>query len=182
MQVRLQDRTALLIGQGGDLGIGITGALTASGAVIVDECVGDGAHILVTFSQRGLPSPDWMGKITRAAHRLGDQGRVVNVVSVTGLVAMRGDGSAPMQAGIIALSRSLALELAPRGILVNALAVPPDQDAMHRMVSHTPGGRLPSVADLAQAALFLLDPDNTYTTGHVLVADGGWSVGFGRDF
>ena len=39
-----------------------------------------------------------------------------------------------------------------------------------------------SVEEIAQGALFLADPDNTYVTGHILVVDGGWTAGYVRNF
>jgi NAD(P)-dependent dehydrogenase (short-subunit alcohol dehydrogenase family) len=51
-----------------------------------------------------------------------------------------------------------------------------------RLVSHSPLKRSATAAEVAVAALFLADPRNTYTTGHVMAVDGGWSIGYARDF
>ena len=51
-----------------------------------------------------------------------------------------------------------------------------------RLLSHTPLKRPASDDEIASAALFLADPDNSYMTGHILVADGGWTAGYARDF
>ena len=50
------------------------------------------------------------------------------------------------------------------------------------MLDHVPLGRPATVDEIAVAALFLADPENTYTNGHVLVVDGGWTAGYARDF
>ncbi len=183
MQVQLQDRRALLVGDGLQLGAAIADALAASGAVVEGEKFPERLDLLVTFSQHGGLELDRLATVCRDAAAVMSEGsRILNVASVTGLVPMRGDPSAPLQAAALALTRALALEFAHRGILVNALAVVPGAETERRMVSHIPGGQPPKVADVARAALFLLDPDNTYTTGHTLVADGGWSIGYARDF
>jgi NAD(P)-dependent dehydrogenase (short-subunit alcohol dehydrogenase family) len=49
-------------------------------------------------------------------------------------------------------------------------------------VTHVPLARAAELAEIADAALFLLDPENSYTTGHVLVVDGGWTAGYARNF
>ena len=50
------------------------------------------------------------------------------------------------------------------------------------MLSHVSIDRPGKETDVANAALFLLDPANTYTTGQVLAVDGGWTVGYARNF
>lgn len=71
-------------------------------------------------------------------------------------------------------------------VAVNALALgaigQPEVAGDAAMLSHVPVGRPGSVDDAVGAALYLLDPSNSYTTGQVLVVDGGWSVGYGRSF
>ncbi len=184
MRICLTNRTALLAGDGGALAVEIAAALNAAGATVMHETPSTPPlDLLVTFSQRGALNPESLERICRSAVALMRAGGcVLNVVSVTGLVPIRGDDSAPTQAAAIALSRGLALDAGPLGIRVNALAVVPGDAVQTRMATHTPGGRSPAPDSVAHAALFLLDPDNTYTTGHVLVADGGWSIGYGRDF
>ena len=50
------------------------------------------------------------------------------------------------------------------------------------MASHAALRRTGSAEEIARATLFLADPANTYTTGHVMAVDGGWSIGYARDF
>ena len=56
------------------------------------------------------------------------------------------------------------------------------RDSVQRMLDHVPLGRPAEVDEIAVAALFLADPENTYMNGHILVVDGGWTAGYARDF
>jgi NAD(P)-dependent dehydrogenase (short-subunit alcohol dehydrogenase family) len=140
--------------------------------------------------------------VTRAAVKLmipSKAGRVVNIASVVGLVPLRLQSAyVAAKAGLVNLTRGMALELARHGILVNAVApgstatdgwrqwldAQTSQEAAlyERLLSHIPLGRPASTAEIAHGVLFLLDPETTYVTGHTLVIDGGWTAGFARDF
>lgn len=126
-------------------------------------------------------------------------GRIVNIASVLGLVPMRLQSSyVAAKAGVVNLTRAMALELAPHGVLVNAVAPGSTQtpgwenwirdagseaqDLHARLLSHIPLGRPGTPEEMANAVLFLAAPDNTYITGHVLAVDGGWTAGYSRDF
>jgi 3-oxoacyl-[acyl-carrier protein] reductase len=109
-------------------------------------------------------------------------GRIINIVSVVGLVPVaQRSAHAAAQAGIVSLTRSMALDLAKHGILVNALAQGRMEDAPS-LLSHIPLGRTATPREIANAALFLAAPASSYVTGHVLTVDGGWTAGFARDF
>jgi 3-oxoacyl-[acyl-carrier protein] reductase/2-deoxy-D-gluconate 3-dehydrogenase len=122
-------------------------------------------------------------------------GRVVNIASVVGLAAMRLQSPfVAAKAGVIHLTRAMALELASKGILVNAIApgsVLTDltrelfygQSGQFSMrtrefMAHVPLGRPGEPGEIAEAALFLVSPEASYINGQVLAVDGGWTSGF----
>ena len=126
-------------------------------------------------------------------------GRIVNIASVLGLVPMRLQSSyVAAKAGVVNLTRSMALELAKDNILVNAVAPgstatdgwrkwigdarSEELDLHARLMSHIPLGRPAEPDEIARGVAFLASPNNTYITGHVLTIDGGWTAGFARDF
>ena len=114
------------------------------------------------------------------------RGCIVNISSIWGL---RGGSCetayAVTKAGIIGLTRSLALELAPSGIRVNCVApgcietdmvraLSPETRAM--LAEETPMGRLGRPEEIAEAAAFLASRRASFITGQVLTADGGFTV------
>ncbi len=126
-------------------------------------------------------------------------GRVINIASVLGLVPARLQSSyVAAKAGVVNLTRAMALELAPHGVLVNAVAPGSTRtkgwekwihdagsealDLHARLMSHIPLGRPATTQEIANAVLFLAAPESSYITGHVLTVDGGWTAGFSRDF
>jgi NAD(P)-dependent dehydrogenase (short-subunit alcohol dehydrogenase family) len=110
-------------------------------------------------------------------------GRIVTLLSVVGLLPARGEQLlSATHAALAATIRSRAMELAPRGVVVNGLAVGPLGSNHANLISHVPLARSGTMAEIAAAALFLADPENTYTVGHILSVDGGWQAGFARDF
>ena len=128
-----------------------------------------------------------------------DGGRIVNISSVAGLVPLRLQSAfVAAKAGVTNLSRSMALELGPRGILVNAV-LPGSTltkgtkklfygedgaytEKAESLLSHIPLGRPARVEEIAHAVLFLVSPDASYVNGSILVVDGGWTAGYTRDF
>lgn len=108
--------------------------------------------------------------------------RVINVISIAGVVPLTGAVTySAHHAALASLTRGLAMELAPN-VLVNALAVGALGDDGGRLLSHASLKRAATPAEIGAALLFLAAPRNTYTTGHVMAVDGGWSVGYARDF
>jgi NAD(P)-dependent dehydrogenase (short-subunit alcohol dehydrogenase family) len=126
----------------------------------------------------------------------GTGGRIVNVSSAADVQPLA-DLSAYVTAkgGVVGLSKALAIELAPYGITVNAIApgateTPMNAQAYTNEVRHAyeqriPLGRVGAPADVAGAAVFLSSDAAGYVTGHELLVDGGLtingSVGHRRD-
>jgi 3-oxoacyl-[acyl-carrier protein] reductase len=126
-------------------------------------------------------------------------GRIINITSVVGLVPLRLQCAfAAAKAGVVNLTKAMALELSPRGVLVNAIA--PGSiltegtkslfygangqfsDKMQQMLAHIPLGKPGESDDIGYAALFLAAPESKYITGHILTVDGGWTAGYTREF
>lgn len=126
-------------------------------------------------------------------------GRIVNIASVAGLVPLRLQaGYAVAKAGLIHLTKVVALELGEHGITCNAVAPgstvtdatrelfygdnPDSRGKAERLLSHVPLGRPGTPEEIANAVLFFAAPGSGYITGQTLAVDGGWTVGFSRDF
>ena len=140
-----------------------------------------------------------------AAERMvaqGDGGAIVNIASVDGILPCLGTAYDSAKAAAIHFTRSLAVDLAPHGIRVNAIApgaiqvetlarmhageLPPVWtpgsptglmgDLMRRRSANIPLGRRGEPDDVARAALFLATEASSYITGQVLQVDGGWTL------
>jgi len=125
---------------------------------------------------------------SQAAHNhmvANKHGRIINIVSRAWL---GGAGQAPYssaKAGLVALSRVLALELGGKGITSNCIAPglihTPMWDELEEkskifLLSKQPTGSLGTIDDIAEAAMFLADDESSYFTGQVLYVCGGRSL------
>ena len=163
------------------LAIDLTGVFTTSRAVI--------PHILAHISAERDGKSGAEDAI----------GRIVNISSIAGLVPLRLQSAyVAAKAGVANLTRSMALELGPEGILVNAVApgstLTRGTEALFygddgaytenaaSLLSHIPLGRPGRTTEMAAAVLFLVSPDASYINGSILTVDGGWTAGYTRDW
>ena len=115
------------------------------------------------------------------------RGRIINISSVVGVAGAAGQGNyAAAKAGLLGFTRAVALEVAGRGITVNAIAPgyietdmtaavsPARRDAV---IEGIPAGRAGTPADVAGAAVFLASPAASYITGATLHVNGGLWMG-----
>jgi 3-oxoacyl-[acyl-carrier protein] reductase len=112
-------------------------------------------------------------------------GRVISISSVVGLVGNPGQANYA-KAGLLGLTRSVAREVAGRGITVNAVApgyIPSkltdamSDEAKQATLGQIPAGRLGTPEEVAAAVCFLASEEAGYITGQVLAVDGGMTMG-----
>lgn len=156
--------------------VSVTGGFEAGPVASIDDDVW----------RRGMArNLDTAFHVTRAAvpHLPDQRGRIIMVASVTGpVMAMRDEPIyAAAKAGMVGLARSLAVDLAPRGITANAVAPgwigTGSQTAdEQRQAAACPMRRSATAAEVAAAVAWLATPGAAYVTGQCLVVDGGNSV------
>jgi 3-oxoacyl-[acyl-carrier protein] reductase len=113
-------------------------------------------------------------------------GSIINIASVAGLRASPGQASySAAKGGLLALTRTLAAELAPRGIRVNAvvpgylstgMAARMDRRKLDERLAHAPLGRAGTADEVARVVLFLASDDASYIVGQAIAVDGGLSL------
>jgi len=180
-----------------DILVNNAGINTASHRVNIDQFPLDEWQRILAVDLTGL------FLVSRAATRAmipRKSGRIVNISSAIGVVPARLQCAfAAAKAGVVQLTRAMAIELAPNGILVNCVAPGSTltegtkslfygddalmKDRAQRMLSHVPLGRPGTTGEIANTVLFFAAPDSSYVTGQILCVDGGWTAGgFFRDF
>jgi len=116
-------------------------------------------------------------------------GRIVNLSSVYGMIGFPGTSSyAVAKAGVAQLTRQMAADYAPQGIVVNAVApgiirTPMTERRLgediwfrRMMVDTTPIGRIGTPEDVASVVAFLCSAESAFIVGQVIAVDGGWST------
>src|SRR3984957_15294393 len=113
-------------------------------------------------------------------------GRIIGITSVVGVTGNAGQGNyAAAKAGMIGMTKSLAQEVATRGITVNVIAPGFIETAMTDVLTEkqkesilvrVPAGRLGSPEDVAAAALYLASNEGAYVTGQTLHVNGGMAM------
>lgn len=113
-------------------------------------------------------------------------GRIVNITSVVGATGNPGQGNyAAAKAGVVGMSKSLAYEVASRGITVNCVApgfieTPMTDkltdDQKGKILTQIPAGRMGGAEEIAAAVLYLSSPEASYVTGATLHVNGGMAM------
>jgi NAD(P)-dependent dehydrogenase (short-subunit alcohol dehydrogenase family) len=186
-----------VVAQGGRLDILVNNAgINSLNRVTIDSYPKEDWDRILAVDLTGLYQ---MSRAAGTVMRTQRTGRIINIASIAGLVPLRLQCAyVAAKAGVVNLTKAMALELGPDGILVNAIAPGSTltegtrklfygedglfHQAVQRMLDHVPLGRPGNPDEIAVAALFLADPENSYMTGHVLTVDGGWTAGYTRDF
>jgi 3-oxoacyl-[acyl-carrier protein] reductase len=114
-------------------------------------------------------------------------GRIINIASVAGIRASINAAYCASKAAAVALTKSMALELSPRGITVNAIcpgtivsemteAQLSDAKERAYLLSRSLVGRIGEPADVAAGAVYLASEEAGFVTGAILAIDGGWTI------
>jgi len=126
-------------------------------------------------------------------------GRIINISSIAGLVPLRLQSAYDAaKAGVVNLTKAMAVELGQYNILVNCIAPGSivtsgtkklfyGQDGVPTewgkdLLSHIPLGRPGECSEIAHSVLFLVAPESSYLTGQAIAVDGGWTAGYIRNF
>ena len=110
-------------------------------------------------------------------------GRIINITSIVGLTGNAGQANyAASKAGLIGMTKSIAKEVASRGITANCIAPgwietsmteKLSEEVKSKFLSHIPVGRIGSPDDIANAVIFLASDEAGYITGQTITVDGG---------
>jgi 3-oxoacyl-[acyl-carrier protein] reductase len=195
----LGDRCHVIVGELGDTALADAMLAAASEAMDgIDVLVNNAGLTRDNLAMR-IKDEDWQEvidvnltatfRLSRAVLRgmmKARWGRIINVTSIVGVTGNPGQTNyAASKAGIIGMSKSLAGEVATRGITVNCIAPGFIATAMteslseeqkDRLVGAVPAGRLGTPEDVAACAVFLASDEAAYVTGQTLHVNGGMAM------
>ena len=113
-------------------------------------------------------------------------GKIINIASIAGAVVgyLNLAHYSASKAAVAGFTKSLALEMAPYGINVNAIApgaidvgsIPAGSEIFNQVVKTIPIGRMGLPSDIANLAVFLASDESNYITGQCIVCDGGYTI------
>jgi 3-oxoacyl-[acyl-carrier protein] reductase len=148
----------------------------------VEEITGDDLRRMYEVNAIGL-----FNATKIALQRMPEGSRIINIASRAYLGSRDHAHYVASKAAVVGLTRTLAIDLVPRQIAVNAIAPGPVRTPMltsglpterlQQLAASYPGGRLIEAEDVAQAIAFFADPATRSITGQVLIIDGGRSLG-----
>jgi NAD(P)-dependent dehydrogenase (short-subunit alcohol dehydrogenase family) len=187
-EAQVRDAVERAVGRFGPVDVLFTSAGTAFRRSVSDTEVADWDRLM----EINLRGPFLCAKFS-LEHFRPEGGSIIHVSSVTGITGVRSRAAYSASKGaLVALTRNMAMDLAPRNIRVNcvcpgfvrtAMAQPLLSDPVRhdRLVSMHPLGRLGEAEDVARAVLFLASDESSWITGTSLVVDGGFSAGKSED-
>jgi NAD(P)-dependent dehydrogenase (short-subunit alcohol dehydrogenase family) len=192
------------------IAIGLDVGDAAQVQAFVDRVTGEFGRLDVMFANAGIahsapflehPEAQWHRVLrvnltgvflcgqaaARQMVRQGGGGRIIATASINGFRGVENlVGYNAAKAGVIELTRTMAVELAQHRITVNAIAPAQidtrltrtlPEEARRRRVERIPMGRFGEPEEVAKVALFLASDDASYVTGHTLAVDGGYLAG-----
>ena len=197
-ETQIRDVTARIVAEHGriDILVNNAGVNTFRHRVPIDQFPREEWERIVQVDLTGLYM---VSHAVAGVMRSQDWGRIINIASIAGLVPLRLQCAfIAAKAGVINLTKAMALELGREGITVNAVApgsiltegtkklfYSDDglfRESVRQMLAHVPLGRPGSVDEVAHSVLFLAAPEASYVNGAVLTVDGGWTAGYAREF
>ncbi|MFC2992594.1 MULTISPECIES: SDR family NAD(P)-dependent oxidoreductase [Halomonas] len=167
---------------------GLDACINAAGIIHRARFLETSAHALAQVMAINVTGP--FQALQHAVRLMPQGGRIVNIASAHGLRTSAERSAYAMSKGaILSLTRALAVELGPQGILVNAVAPGPvsvgmqdaDSESRRRWQAATPLGRVARPDEVARAVLQLASPLNTFITAQTLVLDGGATANLGGE-
>lgn len=160
----------------------VNNAGTNSDAPLVDLSLDEWKRVMAINVDGTL---DVSRRVARGLIDAGESGSIVNLSSITGVCPQPGAGAyTPSKAAVIKLTQQMALEWGEFGVRVNAIcpgliwtpatdSVYSDDALFEKRKAWVPLQKIGTPEDIAQGTVFLLAPENDYTTGEALFVDGG---------